>query len=102
MTYTSKELCAQASITHRQMDSWYRNGWLAPYGRSERDSSGTPLDWSISTVAKAVLMGRLVRVGFRPAKAHELAQGLLDNPKAAVNTIQTLLLEDRIQLLIGV
>jgi hypothetical protein len=74
MAYDSKQLQKRANITARQMDHWYRRGWLVTFERLPQDGSGTPIEWPERTVRKAVLMGHLVRSGFRPEKANQIAE----------------------------
>jgi len=70
--YESKELQKEAGITPRQMDLWYRRGWLQPIDRKGA-GSGVPHAWPEETVKKAVLMGRLLRAGFIVRRAEEIA-----------------------------
>lgn len=74
MAYTSKELQTRASITGRQMDHWFRRGWLISFDRKPEEGSGIPIEWSERAVRKAVLMSGLVKAGFNPERAHQIAE----------------------------
>jgi hypothetical protein len=80
MAYTSKEIQTKAGITGRQMDHWYRHGWLISFERRKGDGSGTPIEWPERTMRKAVLMGILIGSGFTPIRAHNLAEDYLSRP----------------------
>jgi hypothetical protein len=80
MSYSSKELQNQAGITGRQMDHWYRHGWLVSFERHSDDGSGTPIEWPERTLRKAILMGILIGSGFTPIRAHDLAERYLNRP----------------------
>lgn len=77
MAYDSKELQRLAGITGRQMDYWYKRYWLVSFERKTEEGSGVPLEWPTRTVRKAIIMGRLVKAGFVPEKAHEIAEWYL-------------------------
>lgn len=79
----SAELCELAGITYRQLDFWERSGHIhALKRRKGKDASPVPVragsgfdrDWQDTEVAVAVNMARLVRAGFLPAIAAEIAR----------------------------
>jgi|SRR5579859_485429 len=74
MAYTSKDLQRAANITVRQMDHWYRRGWLEPFDRPQGSGTGIPLEWPERTVRKAIFMSNLINVGFRPERAHYIVE----------------------------
>lgn len=80
MTYDSKALQKRAGITGRQMDHWYRKGWLISFDRPNGTGSGVPIDWPIRTVRKAVIMSALIKAGFVPERAHQIAEKNLNRP----------------------
>jgi hypothetical protein len=98
MSYSSKELCSRARITKRQMDNWYRMGWLAPFERDEKAGSGTPLEWPTQTFEKAKLMSRLIRVGFKVQEASEIADRLMNDATARADSMHDIDLGDNIHL----
>lgn len=80
MAYTSKDLQMRASITARQMDHWFRRGWLISLDRLPEEGSGRPIEWPERTVRKAILMSALIKAGFEPERAHEIAEKNLNRP----------------------
>lgn len=78
MSYTSKELCERAGITARQMDHWFRRGWLVSFARRENEKSGHPIEWPLRTMRKAVLMNALITAGLKPERAHKIAEANLN------------------------
>jgi hypothetical protein len=98
MSYTSKELCSRARITNRQMDYWYRMGWLKPFERHKDAGSGTPIEWPTRTFEKANLMSRLVRAGFKIQAAHEVADRLMNDSTARTDSMHDIDLGDNIRL----
>ena len=80
MTYDSKALQRSAGITGRQMDHWYRKGWLISFDRNPEQGSGVPIEWPIRTVRKAILMSALIKAGFVPERAHQIAEKNLNRP----------------------
>lgn len=83
MSYSSTELQQYARITGRQMDHWYRRGWLISFDRRPNDGSGVPIEWTERTVRKALIMSCLVRAGFVPERAHDLSQRYLNRSTTA-------------------
>lgn len=80
MSYDSKLLQRTANITGRQMDHWYRKGWLISFDRPEGAGTGVPMEWPIRTVRKATMMSALVKAGFVPERAHQIAEKNLNRP----------------------
>lgn len=74
MAYTSKELQTRASITSRQMDHWFKRGWLISFDRKPEEGSGIPIEWPERAVRKAILMNAFVKAGFNPERAHQIAE----------------------------
>jgi hypothetical protein len=82
---TSVDLAAQAGVTYRQISYWTSSGWLTPV-EGERVGSGNRLHYPPTMIAKARIMGSLVRMfSMSPARAAEIATEILDNGSAQVN-----------------
>jgi hypothetical protein len=76
--FDSAALQTLAGITPRQMNHWLSRGWLEPLDR-QGAGSGVPIAWPERSANKAVLMGRLVRAGFIPMRAHQVAEACLND-----------------------
>lgn len=79
----SAELCELAGITYRQLDFWERRGHVHALKRRKgkdtspvpkRAGSGFDREWPDAEVVVTVNMARLVRAGFAPAIAADIAR----------------------------
>jgi DNA-binding transcriptional MerR regulator len=76
MSIGSAALAREADVTYRQLDTWTRNGLIS----SEQDAygSGVHRTYSDSEARVATMLGRLVSIGFTPAKGAPIARILAD------------------------
>jgi DNA-binding transcriptional MerR regulator len=73
---TTVEACTASGATYRQLDYWIKLGYLKP--DNAKDGSGSQRTWNGTEVAVAHLMIRLLRVGFIPKKASEIARSVVN------------------------
>lgn len=64
----------QAGVTYRQLDYWIRQGYLKPI---RTGGTGHQHEWPKTELSVARWMGRLVKAGFTPEAAAELARTAL-------------------------
>lgn len=74
-TFTAMEVLALAGITYRQLDYWTRSGYLAgcATGSVATPGNGYPRAYTPDETVRVAQIACLVRAGFRPGVACELA-----------------------------
>jgi len=66
-------MAQQAGITPRVLNHWVRRGYVAPEGRPVA-KSGIPRSFGPDEARIVITTARLVRAGFRPERAAEIAR----------------------------
>lgn len=72
----------RADITYRQLDHWITKGYIRPAVASP--GSGAPREINAHEVTVLNLMAGLVREGFRPERAAEIARTMADGNPAVI------------------
>jgi hypothetical protein len=66
-------MISTSGATYRQIDHWTNKGWLLTYERPEGAGSGFPKEWPDAQAEKARRMVALIKVGFAPWSAEQIA-----------------------------
>src|SRR5918995_1360595 len=73
-TFTSREVCDLAAISHRQLDYAVDQGWFTPATTNGKIGSGHPFVWSEAETVKVMEVARMVRADINVGRAVELVQ----------------------------
>ena len=76
------DVLTQAGITHRMLGHWVRQGFIAAVEAAP--GSGNERQFTEDQARAAIIMGTLVRAGFRPERAAHLTR-LLPPGKTALD-----------------